>query len=262
MAYTREDIKRQLKGMGLRADNTVLVHSSMKSIGEVDGRADAVLDAFIEYFSDGLLVFPTHTWRQINDEYNVFNPTTEPACVGILPNLFMKRPGVVRSWHPTHSVAAIGRGAEEYVKGEEQWDTPCSRGGCYGRLYDLGAKILFVGCSLKTNTTIHGVEEWNGIPNRLTETHQLLKIRTPDGRLIDRPSRRHYHPSGDISQSHDKIEEALLKTGIAWVGRIGDAKTYVCDARPMVDLVSSLLKRNRDLFVDRTPVSEDWYSGE
>ncbi len=260
MVYTKEDIKEQLKGMGLRADDTGLVHSSMKSIGEVDGRADAVLDAFIEYFSDGLLVFPTHTWQQINDQYNVFDPTTEPACVGILPNLFMKRPGVVRSWHPTHSVAAIGRGAEEYVKGEAQWDTPCPRGGCWGKLYDLAAKVLFVGCSLKTNTIIHGVEEWNGIPNRLTDTHQQLKIRTPDGKLIDRPMRRHYHPACNISDNYDKIEDALLKTGIAKVGRIGDAKTYTCGVRPMADLVSFFLKRDPDLFLDGRPVPEEWYS--
>lgn len=260
MVYTKDDIKKQLKDMRLRPDDTVLVHSSMKSIGEVEGRADTVLDAFIEYFSDGLLIFPTHTWRQINEEHNVFDPMTEPACVGILPNLFMKRPGVVRSWHPTHSVAALGRGAQEYVKGEEQWDTPCPRGGCWGKLYDLAAKILFVGCTLKTNTIIHGVEEWNGVPNRLTDTHQLLRIRTPDGQVIDRPMRRHHHVSGDISQNYDKIEDALLKTGIARLGRIGDAKTHICDVRPMVDLVSSFLKRNPDLFADRTPIPEDWYS--
>jgi aminoglycoside 3-N-acetyltransferase len=115
--YIKDDIKEQLKDLGLRPDDTVLVHSSMKSIGEVYGRAEAVLDAFIEHLSDGLLIFPTHTWREINDQYNVFDPATEPACVGILPNLFMKRPGVVRSWHPTHSVAALGRGAQEYVRG-------------------------------------------------------------------------------------------------------------------------------------------------
>ncbi|NLU41337.1 MAG: AAC(3) family N-acetyltransferase [Firmicutes bacterium] len=258
--YTKEDIKKQLSDIGLRSDDTVFVHSSMKAIGEVDGRADTVLDAFIEYLSDGLLIFPTHTWRQINEQNNVFDPGTEPACVGILPNLFMRRPGVVRSLHPTHSVAALGRGAQEYVQGEEGWDTPCSRHGCYGKLYDMSAKVLFVGCSLKTNTILHGVEEWNGIPNRLTDTHQLLKIRTPDGRFIDRPLRRHYHPSGDVSHNYDKIEDALLETGIARLGRIGDAKTYVCDARRMVDLVSSFLKRNPDLFLDQAPIPKHWYS--
>lgn len=257
--YTKTDIKEQLKSLGVKSDDTVLVHSSMKAIGQVVGRADTVLDAFMEHLSDGLLIFPTHTWASINEIRNIFDPATEPSCVGILTNLFMKRSGVVRSWHPTHSVAALGRGADEYVKGEEQWDTPCPRGGCWGKLYDLGAKILFVGCSLRTNTTMHGVEEWNEIPDRLTDYHHSLKILTPDGRLVDRPMRRHYHPSGDISENYDKIDDALLETGIARLGKVGDAKTYICDVRRMTDLVSGFLKKNPDLFVDRTPVPREWY---
>lgn len=259
MAYTKEDLVNHLRELGIENSDVLLVHSSMKALGPVENGAETVLDAFIQAVSGGLLIFPTHTWASINEERNVFNPLTEPSCVGILSNLFMKRPGVVRSWHPTHSVAALGEGAQEYVQGEEQWDTPCSRRGCWGKLYDLGAKILFLGCTLRSNTIIHGVEEWNQIPRRLTEKYKPLKIITPDGRVIDRPMRGHYHPSGDISQNYDKIEEALLATGIARTGLVGEAKSYICDARRMVDLVSSFLQRNPDLFVDRTPIPRGWY---
>ena len=39
--YTKEDLKEYLKAMGLTGKETILVHSSMKSIGEVEeiGRA-------------------------------------------------------------------------------------------------------------------------------------------------------------------------------------------------------------------------------
>ena len=49
--YTKEDLKEYLKAMGLTGKETILVHSSMKSIGEVEGRADTVIDALIEYFT-------------------------------------------------------------------------------------------------------------------------------------------------------------------------------------------------------------------
>ena len=55
--YTKNQLKEQLKNMGLAGNETILVHSSMKSIGAVDGGADTVLDALIEYFEDGLLLF-------------------------------------------------------------------------------------------------------------------------------------------------------------------------------------------------------------
>ena len=115
MAYTKADLKHDLAAMGLTGTETILIHSSMKSIGPVEGGADTVLDAWMEFFAEGLLLLPTHTWRFINEENRVFDVRRSPCCVGILPELFRKRPGVVRSFHPTHSVAALGREAEAYV---------------------------------------------------------------------------------------------------------------------------------------------------
>ena len=145
--YSKNDIINSIINIGIKSTDTLLVHSSMKSIGKVENGADSVLDAFMEYMKEGLLIFPTYTWKQMNDEYNIFNPETEPSCVGILSNIFRKRPGVIRSLHPTHSVAAYGEDAADYTSGEEKWDTPCPRGGCWGKLYDRKAKILFLGCS-------------------------------------------------------------------------------------------------------------------
>lgn len=78
--YTKQDLKDSIIKIGIRPTDTLFIHSSMKAIGQVEGGADTVLDAFIEYLKDdGLLIFPTHTWKQINDEYNVFDPMTEPS---------------------------------------------------------------------------------------------------------------------------------------------------------------------------------------
>ncbi len=257
--HTKYSIMEQIDRLGIKKTDTLLIHSSMKAIGQVENGGDTVIDAFIEYLSQGLLIFPTHTWKQINEEYSVFNPLTEPSCVGLLTNLFFKRPNVYRSLHPTHSVAAIGRDALNYVSGEENWDTPCPRYGCWGKLYDRNAKILFLGCSLKRNTILHGVEEWNNIPNRMKDEHQMLKIITPD-RIIERPMRRHYNAAGDISENYGKIKDALLYTGLAHEGKIGDADSVLCDAKGMVDLVTSFLHHNPDLFQDNSPVPKEWYS--
>jgi len=257
--YTKNDIVQGLKNLGITPTDTLLVHSSMKAIGEIEGGADTVLDAFLDYMKDGLLIFPTHTWAQMNDEYDIFRPSTEPSCVGLLSNFFMKRPNVLRSLHPTHSVAACGVDAKDYTSGEEEWDSPCPREGCWGKLYDRNAKILFLGCSLKKNTFLHGVEEWNLIPNRLTDTHRKYKIVTPEGNLIDRPLRGHHNPIGDISYNYDKMQGPLLQKGIAVKGFIGDAESVLCDAVGMADLTSSFLKRNPDLFLSEEPVPKEWY---
>lgn len=258
--YTKKELIDAIIKIGIKPTDTLLVHSSMKAIGEVDGGADTVLDAFIDYLSDdGLLIFPTHTWEQINDEYNVFNPMTEPSCVGLLTNLFMKRPGVIRSLHPTHSVAALGKDAKEYTFGEEHFDTPCSRNGCWGKLYDRNAKILFLGCSLKKNTFLHGVEEWNQIPYRLMEKPRQLKIIKADGSIINRPLHSHFFPKGDISQNYDKMLAPFLHYKAANKGKIGHAWSVLCDAVQMAEITTKFLQRNPKLFEDCNPVPEEWY---
>ena len=110
--YTKSDLMTGLAALNIDPRGTLLVHSSMKAIGPVEGGADTVLDALSEYMKDGLLVLPTHTWRSVAGEHNVFDVLHEPCCVGILPELFRQRPGVIRSLHPTHSVAALGRDAQ------------------------------------------------------------------------------------------------------------------------------------------------------
>src|SRR5699024_2708495 len=138
----KEDLIKQLETMNIDSKGTIIIHSSMKSIGEVEGQADTVLDAFSEFMKDGLLVFPTHTWAHINEEQPKFYVEETPTNIGILTELFRKRPDVVRSLHPTHSVAALGNGAEEFVAGDEQFDTPIARGSSWGKLLDREAKIL------------------------------------------------------------------------------------------------------------------------
>lgn len=49
--YTKADLIHDLKDMGLETTDALMVHSSMKSIGEVKGGADTVVDAFMEYLN-------------------------------------------------------------------------------------------------------------------------------------------------------------------------------------------------------------------
>ena len=252
--YTKEQLKAHLKEMGVNPMGTLLVHSSMKAIGEVEGGADTVLDALIEYMKDGLLILPTHTWKQMRPEYNVFYADREPSCVGILTNLIMKRPGVFRSLHPTHSVAAIGREAEEYVKGEENARTPCPREGCWGRLYDRKGQILLLGVKLNRNTFLHSVEEWVDVPGRVTdELHPFTSV-APDGEEYFIPQHRHI---GEISENFVKMDQVYQRAGVMKVVRFGDAECRLCDAEGMADVTVEWLKKDIDLFGDDSPVESD-----
>lgn len=63
---TKASLLQDLDNLKIAPHGTLLVHSSMKSIGDVEGGPDTVLDALSEYMNDGLLVLPTHTWASKN----------------------------------------------------------------------------------------------------------------------------------------------------------------------------------------------------
>lgn len=243
--------------MGLKPTDRVMLHSSMKAIGNVEGGADAVVDAFMEYFSEGLFMAPTHTWKQMNAEYNVFDPETEPGCVGIIPNIFLKRPGVYRSLHPTHSIAAFGKAASEYVKGEENFHTPCDPKGCFGRLRDIDAKILLVGVTHIKNTYIHSIEESADVPERFTSEPVLFKVKMPDGSLKDVPMYRHYNwKMAHISESFDKLKDHYFQTGAAKTVKLGDAGCILCSARALYNATMPILQKQPDFFIPASQLPE------
>ena len=251
--HTKISLMKQLQEMGIDACGTVLIHSSMRSIGPVEGGADTVLDALSEYMKNGLLVLPTHTWSYINSENPKFHVNDSPSCVGILPELFRKREGVVRSLHPTHSVAALGMDAITFTGDDHCFDTPCARGSSWGKLLDRKATILLVGVDLKRNTFIHGVEEWVDIPGRLTDEHEMLYTVLPDGTEISVPSRRHCGLSW--SEHFWKVDEVLQHAGAMFIGQFGDAVVRVCDAAKTNEVISEMLLDNPDLFSDNEPLT-------
>lgn len=260
MSYTKSELIKDIQNMGLKKEDALMVHSSFKSIGEVDGGADTVVDAFMEYFKDGLLMMPTHTWKQMGENYPVFDPKSEDGCVGIIPNRFRIREGVVRSLHPTHSIAAYGPAAEEYVKGEEYLHTPCDPSGCWGRLADVHAKILLLGVTHIRNTYIHAIEEIYDVPGRLTDKPVQFFVQMPDGTKKEVMMHRHYSPkTPHISESFDKMLEGYFKTGACKEVRFGDAKCILCDAKKLLEVTGKILAKEPGCFLDCETIPTKWY---
>ena len=248
--YTKEQLKKQVENMGLTGEETILIHSSMKSIGEVEGGADTVLDAWIEYFGHGLLLLPTHTWKNINADSPVYNPKETPSCVGLLTNMFLKRDGVIRSLHPTHSMAGIGKKAAEYLAGEENNNTPCTPGGCYDRLKDVGGKILLVGVGHERNTYIHSVEEVLNVPNRLSDMPVLMKIVQHGKKPVSVYMRKHYNSQQPhISEDFVKLNRAFDECGAAVHTVFGSAECILCDARRIFEVTRHVIAPDPECLV-------------
>ncbi len=226
---TANQLKRDLEKLGIRPSDTLLIHSSMKAIGPVEGGADTVLDMLMDYFRDeGLLVFPTLSFRDINDRNPRFDVRNTPSCVGILPELFRQRPGVIRSLHPTHSLAAFGHDAAEFTAGHEKALTPEPEGSPWWRLLERSGKILFIGTGISCNTFLHGVDEWLKLPGMRSTEPQQLEVVDYDGKVHAVPQFRH---CCGRNAYYGSCEERFDAAGAIVRGKFGEADCHLLDCR-------------------------------
>ena len=157
---------------------------------------------------------------------------------------------MVRSLHPTHSIAACGRGTAAYLAGELENNTPCTPGGCYDRLREVGGKILLLGVSHARNTFLHSVEEVLNVPNRLTD--KPLQLTVVDGAGAEHTvyMRRHYNAQQPhISEDFVKLEQAYLDCGAAKNTKFGDAACILCDANELFRVTRHVLAPDPEAFV-------------
>jgi len=241
----KEDIKKGLKRLGLKEGDIVLVHSSLSSFGYLEGGADTVIDALLETVGkEGTILVPTLTTSNVNSGNPVFDVKRTPSVTGRIPEVFRKRPEARRSFHPTHSVAAIGAKAEYMTRDHEKSMTPCSRNSPYGKLVALGGYILFLGVDLNCNTTLHAMEELADVPYLFAERIEQLSTIDESGNEIPVPSRRHRA----IIYHFRKMEPLLLRKRIMRTGKIGDAVIRLVAAKPMAELTMDVLTKNPTFF--------------
>ncbi len=185
MEVTRDDMAAGLRQLGLRAGDRVMVHSSLKNFGRVDGGPRAVVDALMEVLTpDGTLMMPSFNQGQAfaPDGPGVFDPRTTPTINGAIPQVFWQMPDVCRSLHPTHSFAVWGRDARAFVENHHRTLT-CGPDSPLGRLARDGGYGLLMGVDYRVNTYHHVVEMTLGVPC-LGRRTTALPMKLPDGRLV------------------------------------------------------------------------------
>lgn len=234
---TRQDIVVGLRELGVEAGDSIMVHSSLKSFGLVDGGPDAVVDALLDAVGPGgLAIAPALTATFVDSRDTgglVFDPATTPSRVGIVTETFRRRPEARRSTHPTHSIAAIGPRAEELVATREEGST-FDIEGPYRRLIDWGAKIVFLGVYPVCNTTLHVIEDWLDMPYMTTESVHVMMNGEPAVRTVTRSPwgcRGFYRRSGLI---HGIFEQK----GLYRRAQVGPAELIGLTARETIDVTA------------------------
>jgi aminoglycoside 3-N-acetyltransferase len=205
-----------LERMAVPADGVLVVHSAIATLSRRGFRAEAMIEAFLDYMARGTLVMPTMTWRTVTRGQPHWDEIETRSETGIMSEVFRTRYASRRSVHPTHSVAAHGAKADTLVATHHLGDTPVSSVSPYGLMKPYQTYVMMIGVGLETCTAIHLAEETIApdVYLRPLDPVELYQCRDRAGRIHEVRTRRHWRLDRDFPQFAAPLErKGLLQSG-------------------------------------------------
>jgi aminoglycoside 3-N-acetyltransferase len=253
MAVRLRDLLLGLRELHL-GNAPVIVHSSLKSFGEVEGGAQTVVNALAGVFP--VVLVPTFTHKTMliplaGPEHNAmtygsgesrnrmaefFTPRMPvDPLMGIIPETLRNHPNAKRSIHPIQSFAGIN--ADGLLKAQ----TMAVPLGPLAALEKAGGWVVLMGVNHTVNTSIHYAEKlagrlqfvrWALLSNRVTECGGFPGC------------------SDGFNQIEPVMEDVLRSV------QIGGAKVQAIPLQPLIQVVVDLLMKDSQALLCQRPDCE------
>ena len=246
---SKQTMTARLRALGIRPGDLLLVHSSLRALGPLDGGAEMVLESLLETLGpEGTLMMPGF---QHGSEYLLaagkvcFDVRNDPSECGYLTEFFRRFPGTLRSLSPTHSMTACGPLAEELLRDHEKCPVTAGWGSPFEKLIRAGGKILMLGAASSSNTTMHFLENTGGAPT-VCATLFPTRVIDRDGKVIETPI---YPHMPGLHRNYPHAVELLEKAGGVVRGTVGAAACELYSAPILEQVAYQALKKNPCAFI-------------
>jgi aminoglycoside 3-N-acetyltransferase len=255
---TKEEIKKSLAEVGLKAGDNVMVHTSLSKIGYVCGGAQAVIEALIETVTDeGTIMMPTQSWKNLDPEVGVhwdvdekdwdiirenwpaFDKAITPTnTMGAVAEMFRSWPGTIRSDHPARSVSAWGKNAS-YLTENHDLSNIFGEDSPIGKLYKLDGKVLLIGVDYDKNTSIHLADVRAEYPGKHNSTEHSAIME--NGKRVWKAYDTLFVDGEDFVD----IGAAFEKEHDVKKAAVGDTQMRFMNQRELVDFATDWITKNR-----------------
>lgn len=262
LIVTKSRIISDLRQLGVAAGQCIMLHVSVKAIGEIVGGPDVVLDALLEVLTPSGTLMMGVGWE--DDPYTMadwpdekrqaylaecppFDPLTSRANRqwSILCEYIRTRSGAHRSSHPGHSFVAIGAKAKWLVEPHPLL-YGFGAGTPLARFVEAGGSVLMLGAPLCTATLLHHAECLANISNK-----RIVRYEAPvlnEGRRTWASVEEFDTNNGIVDwQGADYFELILasfIAAGKAKQGQAGGAGSYLLDAQLLIAWAVKWMERH------------------
>jgi len=227
------EIEKELKTAGLRKGDTVILHSSLASLGQVAGGAPTVVNAFLRVLTaTGTLVAPTF------------------GALGVIPEAVKTHPKAMKSLHPLADVAAIGGKARAICRDHWQAGLAHEKDTPYMRIAELGGYVCLLGVDQDRNTMLHTVEEILRLP--YLKTTDAKTFATPGGKVTKAWP---FFPGPH--RDFIGLDRMLRESGKMKIFRIGQAVVRLIKGRDLIALALEAGRQNPAFVLCNNPNCAD-----
>jgi aminoglycoside 3-N-acetyltransferase len=236
---TTAQIRKDLMDMGVHPGSKLIIHSSYKKIGEVEGGPQAFLDTLLDLVGEnGVVLMPSF----MDLPLPIFDPLTTPSYCGILSETLRKMPGTIRSANPTHSVVVRGHGAQE-IADKHETSTALGANSPIHYLIEQGADILLLGVGQTSNSSIHVAEKtlpvpYINVPYNEEMSHPTKRLRS--GVVEEVP----IDECPGCSENFGIVDAKMQERGAIRIGKIGDAESRLMKGKDLIACCQDMLKED------------------
>ena len=237
---SRDQLLDGFRQTAVRHGDTVIVHTSYKSLGGVDGGVEAVIDVLLDLVgAGGTLLFPAFNFQSWT-ETHYFDVLETPSRMGMITELARLRPGARRTPHPIYSFSALGPRAEEFAG----TDDPEAYGpkSAFALFHATNGTILSIGLDFNNTFSMHHYIEYRvGCTYRRVKQFSGIYVgydRKPLVKTYSMFVRRHEGVKTYIVPGMNE----LLAAGIIKEVQIGRAKVHFATAKDFYDNMSVIVR--------------------
>ena len=251
--HVRADLIRDLKGLGLRSGDLVMVHSSMRAVGPILGGPNEMIEAVLEVVGSGGTVMMYVDWeegaqshtrtdrgagpaKERLEAWPAFDPMKARAdrSYGVLPEFLRTWPAAHRSGNPGASVAAVGARAA-WICADHPLDYGYGPGSPFSKLVEGDGRVLLLGSPLENVTLLHFSEHIARLPNKRVIHYREKLLRDGRSEWVEIEEFDTSEPVVDAApEDHfDQLVKAFLGTRNVPRGKVGSAQSFLFDAKSL-----------------------------